>query len=317
MILQQTKVDQGLPYYYRFLDKFPQINDLAKANESEVLMVWQGLGYYARARNMHATAKFVVEKHQGIFPTTYEQLLQLKGIGPYTAAAIASFAFHQAVPAIDGNVKRVVARFYGFEDNILNQGFFKKAWELLSDAIPKIRPDIFNQAMMELGALVCTPTQPKCHTCPINTNCIALQQRKTHEIPLRKQKVKVAQKKLVFIEFNCGENILLRQRPTDGIWGGLHEYPHYGVPVETPKNELLNACPWAAWKQFLTKAEWISTVRHKLSHQDIEAYHFRCILPPNLTTMTEIGFWVSKEKIKEFPLHRLMLKFVENNENKN
>jgi len=154
MILQQTRVDQGLPYYLRFIDKFPQITDLANASEQEVLQIWQGLGYYARARNMHKGAKFIVDELKGDFPSDYKDLLQLPGIGPYTAAAIASFAFKECVPAVDGNVKRVVARFYGLDTNIEAPAFFKMAFSLLEEVIPENAADTFNQATMELGATV-------------------------------------------------------------------------------------------------------------------------------------------------------------------
>jgi A/G-specific adenine glycosylase len=171
IILQQTRVEQGREYYLKFVDKFPDILSLSIAEESEILKIWQGLGYYARARNMHFAAKQMVDLHKGNFPNDYLAIKNLRGIGDYTAAAIASFAFKQHYPAIDGNVKRVTARFYGIDLPISSTAFYKLVEKELFQAINTTEPDIFNQAMIELGAILCTPLNPKCEICPIQTEC--------------------------------------------------------------------------------------------------------------------------------------------------
>lgn len=311
MILQQTRVEQGLPYYYRFLDKFPQINDLANAQESEVLLAWQGLGYYARARNMHKTAQFIRDHYNGEFPNTYENILGLKGIGPYTAAAISSFAFQLPVPAIDGNVKRVVARFYEIERDIMTQRFFNEAVQLLQDVIPRNTPDMFNQAMIELGATVCTPSNPDCMNCPIQTGCMALNKGKTGTLPVRISKTKISKRKLIFIEFTKDNQVFITLRPSDGIWGGLHEYPNVEVPENTPFQSLTVGLKFENVELESLSLEFISDSTHKLSHQHIQAYHFRCILPSNFSKQLTGGFWIPKKDLETIALHKLMLKFLE------
>ncbi len=307
MILQQTRVEQGLPYYLRFLDKFPKITDLANAQEAEVLEVWQGLGYYARARNLHKTAQYIVQNCAGHFPDTYSELLKLKGIGPYTAAAIASFAFKIPVPVVDGNVKRVSARYFGLSDNTETPAFFKMTFALLEDAIPPASPDIFNQAMMELGATVCTPANPKCPICPLRETCVAFAENRTSELPVRKKKIKVITRYVHFCAFEFENQYILRQRPSEGIWGGLFEYPHFDSSGEIDSAFPIAECPWAMPLQIP-----VLTVKtlHKLSHQHIHAYLWKIPLTEKPQTLSSLGTWLEFEELKSFPLHKLMRKFV-------
>ena len=307
MILQQTRVDQGLPYYYRFLDKFPQITDLAGAHEDDILAVWQGLGYYARARNMHRTAKFLVNECGGEFPKNFENLKKLKGIGPYTAAAIASFAFKIPVPAVDGNVKRVVARFYGIDTNIESPAFFKLAFELLLDVIPTDSADTFNQAMMELGALICKPQSPHCIECPLLDNCSAFAFKRTAELPVRIKKIKITQRFIQFVAFQCGDEFLLRQRPSEGIWGGLFEYPHFDISGETGHEFPYTECPW---DMPINRPVLRSQILHKLSHQHLNASLWICEVEAKTESLNTLGKWVRFDELKSFPLHKLMRNFV-------
>ena len=306
MILQQTRVEQGLPYYHRFIDKFPQITDLANASEQEVLNIWQGLGYYARARNLHKTAKIIAEQYLGAFPKTYPELLKLKGIGPYTAAAIGSFAFKIAVPAVDGNVKRVVARVYGLDTNTESPIFFKTAFSLLQDVIPSDRPDIFNQSTMELGATICTPQKPKCNQCPLQEACVAFATQQTDSLPVRIKKIKVTQRNTHFCVFEFDNKFLIRQRPSEGIWGGLYEFVNFDstgeAVLEFPKKECpLNVNFDRATLQFSTL--------HKLSHQHIKA-NFWHIQLDEISGLEGLGIWVEFDQLKSFPLHKLMRNFV-------
>lgn len=307
MILQQTRVDQGLPYYHRFIDKFPQITDLAAAHEDGILSVWQGLGYYARARNMHKTAKFLVNECAGEFPQDFEKLKKLNGIGPYTAAAIASFAFKIKAPAVDGNVKRVVARYYGLDSNIETPAFFKLAFELLADVIPPNSPDIFNQAMMELGALVCKPQNPNCIECPLIDTCSAFAQKRMAELPVRIKKIKITPRFVQFVAFQCGDEFLLRQRPSEGIWGGLFEYPHFDISGEAGHEFPYAECPWDMPAHTPTLR---TQMIHKLSHQHLHARLWICVVTDKMEVLNTPGKWVCFDELKSFPLHKLMRNFV-------
>ncbi|HET8808815.1 MAG TPA: A/G-specific adenine glycosylase, partial [Flavobacteriaceae bacterium] len=226
IMLQQTRVAQGLPYYEVFLENFPAVFDLAKASEEKVLKLWQGLGYYSRARNMHFTAKYIAEEKNGEFPKTASGLLKLKGIGDYTAAAIASICFGEPVPVVDGNVYRALSRIFGIEtpiDSTLGKKEFKQLAHQLID--PK-KPAEHNQALMEFGALQCKPKNPLCETCPFQNSCMALQLGKIEKLPVKTKKIKTTLRHfnyLVFVSKN--KQTLLQQRTGKGIWQNLYEFP--------------------------------------------------------------------------------------------
>ena len=191
IMLQQTRVAQGLPYYEAFTKVFPTVFDLANASEEQVLKLWQGLGYYSRARNLHATAKHIANDLDGIFPSDYKNLLKLKGVGEYTAAAIASFSYNEVVPVVDGNVFRVLSRYYNVETNIASAKAKKEFTLLAQEVISKDNPALFNQTIMEFGALQCVPKNPNCTICPLNTSCAALWLKKVSELPVKIKKLKV------------------------------------------------------------------------------------------------------------------------------
>jgi len=190
IMLQQTRVAQGLPYFLRFVQSFPTVFDLAKADEEKVLKLWQGLGYYSRARNLHKTAQHIAFELDGVFPNNYNDLLKLKGIGEYTAAAIASFSYHEAVPVVDGNVFRVLARYFDIETDIAQASAKKEFSALAYELMPKDSPALFNQAIMEFGALQCVPRNPDCSICPLNSGCLALQKKKVDQLPVKSKKQK-------------------------------------------------------------------------------------------------------------------------------
>lgn len=243
IILQQTRVAQGTAYYELFCEKFPTIFDLAKASEQEVLKAWQGLGYYSRARNLHFTAKFIVNELQGEFPDNYQDLLKLKGVGEYTAAAIASIAFDEAKAAVDGNVFRVFSRYFNIDLDI-SLGKTKKYFiELGNEIIDQNRPGDFNQAVMELGATICTPRNPLCEICPLNASCEAVVKQNITERPVKSKKVKVKHRYLNFMEITDGDNFLMNKRVDADVWQSLFTFPM----VETergkafdPTNEFRN-----------------------------------------------------------------------------
>ena len=224
VILQQTRIDQGRPYYERFVASFPSIYDLAKAEEDAVLGCWQGLGYYSRARNMHSTAKHIVYELKGKFPNNFSDLLKLKGVGPYTAAAIASICFKQCVPTIDGNVFRVSSRLFGIKADISLASSRKIFWNILGEIILKENPGDFNQALMEYGATICTPS-PKCEICVLIDFCFAHKNKRTREFPVKSSKITVKNREINYVVFYNEVNFLLNKRSGNDIWKGLYDFP--------------------------------------------------------------------------------------------
>ena len=217
IILQQTRVEQGLPYYLKFVRAFPTITDLALATEDQVLKLWQGLGYYSRARNLHFTAKYILKHFGGIFPMRYDDILNLKGVGPYTAAAIASFAFGLPYAVVDGNVMRVLARIFGVSIPLGTNLAFKQYQKLAQDLLNKIDPAEHNQAIMEFGALQCMPKSPKCCSCPFVSNCVAYNTNSIDKFPLRFSKKKIKKRFINYLIINKGAFVVLGKR-TQGIW---------------------------------------------------------------------------------------------------
>ncbi len=271
IILQQTQIKQGLPYYEKFVDAFKDVHALANASEDEVLALWQGLGYYSRARNLHFTAKHVSKELNGKFPSTFKALQNLKGIGPYTAAAIASFCFNQAVPVVDGNVLRFFARFFGVQTPINTPKTHKDIFSKAKNLIDKQRPDLFNQALMEMGSLICTPKNPKCSDCVFVGGCVAYEKKLIHILPKKEKKIKKKTRYLSQVFLISDDKILIRKRE-QGIWKGLYE----GILFEEikknipPKNIIqhlgLNAH---------VKCEYQSEViKHLLSHQELYLQFF-------------------------------------------
>ena len=240
VILQQTRVAQGTPYYLRFVEAFPTVHDLAGASEEKILKLWQGLGYYSRARNLHAAAKTVVKEYNGKFPETYKGLLKLKGVGDYTASAIASICFNEPEPVVDGNVYRVLARYFGV-DKAINSSegikYFKKLAREVMDT-DKIRD--YNQGIMEFGAMQCTPKKPDCMFCPLNESCEALQKGRVQELPVKIGKTKVRQRYFNYMVFlDADGNTLLQQRTGKGIWQNLWEFPLYESDAPIGRNQVV------------------------------------------------------------------------------
>lgn len=226
IILQQTQVKQGLPYYDNFVKNFPTIFDLANAEESQVLKLWQGLGYYSRARNLHFSAKYIVNELNGVFPNTYKTLLQLKGVGDYTASAIASFCYKEPTAVVDGNVYRVLSRYFGIATPINTTPGIKEFKNLADQLIDKKHPDEYNQAIMEFGALQCKPKNPNCDTCPLNTSCVALEKNSIGELPVKLKKTKVTKKHFNFLVFlSSDKETRFEKRVGKGIWENLYQFP--------------------------------------------------------------------------------------------
>lgn len=309
IMLQQTRIEQGLPYYQRFISAFPSVFDLAAAPQEKVLKLWQGLGYYSRARNLHESAKYVAEELNGVFPGSYKELKELKGVGDYTAAAIASICYNEPVAVVDGNVYRVLSRFFDIETPINSTAGIKEFKALASELLDEKDPSSFNQALMEFGALQCKPRNPLCETCPLSSGCLALQKNKIKDLPVKLKKTKVKKRYFNYLVVYSQENkTLLRQRTGKGIWNGLYEFPL----IETEKPVSEGAFPSAEKINEILGVQELSLqlhnkkpVVHKLSHQHIYT-HFWWVKAEGVG---EEGIPV--KNVKDYPVPVLIANFLE------
>ncbi len=272
VILQQTRVAQGYDYFVRFIERFPTVEALAEAPDDEVMRMWQGLGYYSRARNLHAAAKQVVA--MGGFPTTYEAIRSLKGVGDYTAAAVSSFAFDVPRAAVDGNVCRVWSRVFGVDTPIDSAQGRRVIGDIAQTLLPEAHAALYNQAVMEFGALQCVPRNPDCTCCPLADKCMALQQGRVEELPVKSHKTKVTPRYLNYIYIHNGESLLLHKRTASDIWQNLYELPLIETD-ETMDAEKLFAHPgFGAWHScipYYIYKGYTGGVKHVLSHRVLHA----------------------------------------------
>jgi A/G-specific adenine glycosylase len=272
IILQQTRVNQGLPYYLRFAAKFPTVHHLASASEQEVLRSWQGLGYYTRARNLHKCAKVIVSTHNGVFPDSYDQLLELPGVGQYTAAAIASFSFKEAVAVVDGNVFRVLSRVFGVTDDVNSPEGRKVFGVLANKLLNETMPDFHNQALMEFGALQCVPKNPMCSFCILKTMCYAYQHNLQSALP-NKAKSKPSRKRyLYYMVVQRGNCLLMRKRSKKDIWHGLYDFHAIENEKAMPEEIVLKKVQeWFGKNISIEDLSISSDYKHILTHQVILA----------------------------------------------
>ena len=304
IILQQTRIEQGLPYWERFMQRFPTVNALAEASEDEVLRLWQGLGYYSRARNLHEAARQVVA--QGGFPQTYEGLRALKGVGDYTAAAIGAFAFGLPVAAVDGNVYRVLARHFGIDAPIDTTQGKRLFTELAQSLLPPDRAADFNQAMMDFGATCCTPNSPQCASCPLLESCEAWHSKRISELPVKLRKATVKNRHLSYIYIRCKGEIAVRRRPSGDIWQGLWEVPLVeegkGCSTRQPLLEkLLNSKHVILLK---------SGVRHVLTHRILLSDFYLLEVDERLPLPDEY-IWIHESSFDDYAKPRLMEMLME------
>lgn len=313
IILQQTRIDQGLSYYYKFTETFPDIFSLAKADINQVLKIWQGLGYYSRARNMHYTANDIVENYKGQFPNNYDKLKKLKGIGDYTAAAIASICFNQSIPVLDGNVFRVLSRLFGiYESTQTLKGkkvFYKNALNIIDSS----QPGDFNQAIMEFGSLQCTPQNPDCTMCGFNKICFAINNNEIEKLPIKKQKVKTRNRYFTYLYIIYNNNTFLSQRNKQDIWKHLFEFPLIETNNNLTTEELL---VHPKWKKIFNNIDIkisgeIFEKKHVLSHQKIYA-RFIKVSVPNLNNYINSNYKLTPLKdIDKYGIPRLIERFLE------
>ena len=309
IMLQQTRVAQGLPYFISFINAFPTVFDLANAEEDQVLKLWQGLGYYSRARNLHATAKYVAHELNGIFPDNYKELLKLKGIGEYTAAAIASFSYNEPVAVLDGNVYRVLSRYFNMDNDISDTKTKKVFQTLAQEVLLKDNPAIFNQAIMEFGALQCVPKNPDCESCVLSNSCAALQYNKVAQLPVKSKKTKVTPKYFNYLILkDITGKFIVQKREGKGIWENLYEFPLFEtaelMAPEVIEKQLIQMDFFGqkAKEIILLNSE---IIKHKLSHQHLFIRFF--LMEFDVELPGSKGF----EEIKKLPfpivIHNFML----------
>jgi len=309
IMLQQTRVAQGMPYFLSFTTAFPTVFDLAAANEEEVLKLWQGLGYYSRARNLHKTAQYIASDLAGIFPDNYSDLLKLKGVGEYTAAAIASFSYNEAVPVVDGNVFRVLSRYFDIEIDIAQASAKKEFAALAFELMPKDNPATFNQAIMEFGALQCVPKSPNCGICVFNESCAALQKKKIDQLPIKSKKVKVRNRYFNYLVVaDENDNTIIQKRTDKGIWHNLYEFPL----IETEKEEDFDFITERIESDYFQDNSIVSiledndkSIIHKLSHQHLHIKFWKV----NLNGSIENG--INNTVLRTFPFPIVIYNFIE------
>lgn len=275
IILQQTRVNQGLPYYEKFVMQFPEVTDLANASEQMVLQLWQGLGYYARGRNLHAAANYIVKECDGKFPATYRDIIQLKGVGEYTAAAIASFAFDEKVAVLDGNVIRVLTRYFGIGDDISNPTTIKELRLLANEQLPDKESADFNQGIMEFGALHCTPKSPDCHTCVLQDTCVAFADGKIEHLPYKSKKTKVRDRFFNYFVFTQGDFLWIKQRLQKDVWHKLYDFPLEETGALIAQDEFISLSASYLHRDAIQYVEVSKDYTHILSHQRLFTRFFR------------------------------------------
>jgi A/G-specific adenine glycosylase len=310
IILQQTRVNQGMPYYLKFIEAYPTISALAAAPEQQVLRLWQGLGYYTRARNLHKCAKAVTAVHAGEFPPTYEALLALPGIGDYTAAAIASIAFRQPVAVVDGNVFRVLSRLFGIDTAINSPEGKKNFAALANELIPAAHPDIHNQAVMEFGALFCTPKNPQCETCVFNKSCFAFNQKMQDQLPVKLKQKASRKRYFYYVVVEHKNALLMRKREQKDIWMGLFDFHliEKKRPVKAEKILLEDSV-----KKMVKKEARITiskNYKHVLTHQTIFSRFIIVKSEKKINPVQENHAFYSLEQIAGLPKPVLVSRFL-------
>jgi A/G-specific adenine glycosylase len=309
VILQQTRVDQGKSYYLKFIETFPTVKDLAEADEQEVLKLWQGLGYYSRARNLHAAAKEILHAHHGKFPSEYASIRQLKGVGDYTAAAISSFAFGLPYAVVDGNVYRLLSRYFGESTPIDSTPGKKLFAALAQEFLPLNAAATYNQALMEMGAMVCTPKNPTCSDCPLQNSCVSLREKTVEILPVKAKKTKTRNRYFNYLVPNDVDYYLLYQRSEKDIWAKMYEPILIETETEVEHKIIAASMPEGIIGQLLE--EPLACYKHILSHQTIHAKFWGI----NVDEIKEtIGLKkVVTADLEELPIPRLFDRFLKEN----
>ncbi len=304
IILQQTRAEQGMPYYLRFVEQYPDVHALADAPEDEVFRLWQGLGYYNRCRNLIATAREISKQNKGRFPNTFNGIIALKGIGAYTAAAIASFAFNLPYAVVDGNVYRVLARYFGLQlpiDSKEGKAFFQ---ELANNLLNESQPAVYNQAIMDFGALICKPKAPACLECPFKSRCVAYKQQMIELLPVKEKKMTVRERHFTYLILHIGEQLYIRQRQKKDIWQHLYEY----YLIESP-GDFTESHEWQSIAPYVLKAKGpVFSKRQRLTHQMIIS-NFHIVTLSARPPLLQDGIWIKKDFLKNYAFPLTILSF--------
>lgn len=314
IILQQTRVDQGMEYYLKFAGAFPTVKHLAKADNEKVMKMWQGLGYYSRARNLHATSKIVSEKYKGSFPENYQNILGLKGVGEYTAAAIASFAFNKPHAVVDGNVYRLLSRVFGIETPIDSTQGKKEFNTLANELIDKKNPGLHNQSIMEFGSMQCKPASPDCSVCPLNSMCFAYSKKCVSELPVKSKKTKVRNRYFNYIVLRNKSSVALNKRGEKDIWNNLYDFPLIESTKELTEEQFLKSADWRSFMEPLseyTVRSVSSHYKHILSHQKIYARFWEIECNRSFEKLLpESAIIIPKQKVQDYAIPRLIDKYL-------
>jgi len=311
IILQQTRVDQGRPYYLKFIEKYPTIFDMANASEDEIMGLWKGLGYYSRARNLHTTSKIIVTQFGGEFPNDFKTILSLKGIGQYTASAILSFSFNAPFAVLDGNVIRVLSRYFGITQAVDSTETLKKLQSLASKLLPKDKSAIYNQAIMDFGATFCIPKSPNCNQCIFKEKCSAYKKSLVAEIPFKAKKTKKTERFFHFLVIKDEKVILMQKRSGKDIWQGLFQLPLIEVKTKPQSKMSSNFINNTIFSKS-TNIKFIKKLTQKLTHQTINGYFWDINLDTNSLTETDY-VWIEYEQLKKIGLPRIIDLFLTEN----
>ena len=309
IIMQQTQIKQGLPYYEAFIKQFPTVHDLANASEERVLKLWQGLGYYSRARNLHSSAKYIANVLKGVFPNSYSEIIKLKGVGDYTASAIASICFGEPTAVVDGNVYRVLSRYFGIATPINTSKGVKEFKALATQLIDIENPGDYNEALMEFGATQCKPKNPYCLVCPFNDSCVALQKGLVDELPVKLNKTKVSKKHFNFLVILSGDGkTVFEKRDKKGIWQNLYQFPLIETETELTDGEFRNHAKvrdYFGTKRYDFSLYNKDSIVHKLSHQHLYTKFW-------IIQMKEIAdSGINISDVKNYPAPILIGNFIE------
>jgi A/G-specific adenine glycosylase len=311
IILQQTRVEQGLPYFNRFLERYPDVASFAAASEDDILKLWQGLGYYSRGRNMLKTARMVQEQHDGKFPERYEQLIKLKGIGEYTASAIASFSANEAKAVVDGNVYRVLARYFGISEPTNSTKGKKIFQQTANDLLNKKYAGLHNQAMMEFGAMLCKPKNPACGICPVRQGCYAFLHNAVTSLPVKLNKIKVRERYFNYFLITDAHNILMNKRDETDIWANMYDLPLIETASLLPPDELLALSETESFFGPDIKILEISPYKkHVLTHQRL---YVRVIkLQDKPVKLKKDWFFTPIENLEKLAMPKIIFIFIKN-----
>ncbi|MFK8045300.1 MAG: A/G-specific adenine glycosylase [Crocinitomicaceae bacterium] len=301
VIMQQTQVVQGTSYYLKFIKAYPNVKSLAESSQEHVLKNWQGLGYYSRARNLHFAAKQITSDNDGVFPSTYSEIIKLKGVGEYTAAAIASFAYSEPYAVVDGNVFRVLSRLFAINTPINSTSGKKEFFKLAQSLLDRKNPGEHNQAMMELGALVCRPKNPDCNNCPVQFHCEAFEKKSVTDFPVKNKILKVKKRYLNYVLISNGEEILVNKRTGSGIWQGLYDFPV--VESNKPIFEIAEVDGIG-----VKGARFDLELKHILTHQHLYA-KFWILEQEQMTEFVDYDI-ISINNLEDLPLPQLIVRYI-------